>query len=301
MKASLIALVIVSIVRVGSTHANDGTMVPELAQRLSSLDGRIAMPYFLLAEEVAAEVPGERGVALARTLFVLAHEIDRESPRPAGLGPSVYLALASIAERDGEREWLYALAGRGGLRPSGSMRVRTDSIEPSGALIVAEAIGAARAGEGREVKEHLTKPDAQPALGRLRNSSKSVFGVLEDAQRNSSCPICRNRRTMKSLVPREGGGNDEVHTLCPECRGNPGPRLTVDQFAKTLDAETMLLGASHTQWSAQVWLDGGAPFADPDPDDLASLYGVDVGARIWRPQPDAADELSGRWIAPSSD
>lgn len=295
--ATSIILAVALAVSTAAAPVAPGISVPNLSTRLAALDGTTAMPYFLLAEEVAAEIPSEDGAALARTLFVLAHEIDRQSPRPTGLAPSVYLALASIADREGERDWLLSLAGRTSASTRG---ISNDSTDATNRLLLAEAIGAARAGEGREVKELLAKPELQAAADRLRRSSASTYELLEDVQRETSCPICKNRRTMKSSIPREGGGNEEVHTLCPECRGNPGPRLTDDQFASTLRAESALLGAAHAYWSAQTWIDGGAPLRDPDPDDLAAYYKVDPEARRWIAQPDSPDPLAGRWwVAPS--
>lgn len=262
---------------------------PSIVERLHALDGRSAMAYFLLAEEVAEEDASEPRRTLARTLFVLAHEVDRASGAPEGLSNSVYLALASIADREGEREWLLALAGRARMLRSGSP---ADADVAAEGLRLAEAIGFARAGEGREVKARLEKDAARPALERLARTSPAVRRMLDDAMREVSCPVCRNRGTVKSLVPRATGGNEEVHTLCPDCRGNPGPGLSRDRFAATLAVECALLDARHDQWSAQTWLDRGAPLRDPDPDDLASFYAVDPLARAWR----GTDLSAGRWV-----
>ena len=70
--------------------------VPNIDERLASLDGTDAMAYFRLAEEVASEIPGDRGVKLARTLYVLAFELSRDESGAPTLTRSVSLGLASL-------------------------------------------------------------------------------------------------------------------------------------------------------------------------------------------------------------
>lgn len=266
--------------------------VAGLSHRLAALDGRSALDYFLLAEEVMSERNDAAGRRLARSLLVVSHEIDRASPRSEPLAPSICLALASIAEQRGEREWLLALAGREpdqADHPSGSS---------GGAVLVADALLSARESEPREVKELLASAAAAEVMDQLKREHPAARLLLERALTETTCTICHNRRTQKSNEPRPAGGFEEVHTLCPECRGNPGPRYADSELAQSMHAASSLLDASQASWSAQCWLDRAAPLREPDPDELASFYAVEPGARLWRDDPASSDPAEGTFVKP---
>ncbi|MBL8746848.1 MAG: hypothetical protein JNK58_10890 [Phycisphaerae bacterium] len=264
----------------------DQPAVPNLRARLAALDGSDPLPYFLLAEEVASEMRDHKGLALARTLFVLAHEIDRASPHPEGLARSVYLALASIAENEDERDWLLALAGS---------PPPTIADQANTATLITDALSAARAGDGRSAAQLLDDPSAAAALDRLRRSDPIALDLLLSARDKPSCPICANRRLIKSKAPHPAEGREDPDLVCPECRGNPGPRLTADQYTATIAASSMLLGARHETWSAQAWLDRGAPLRDPTPSELAPYFEVDPQALRWQPELESSNPADGTW------
>lgn len=275
------------------------TVIPLLKERLSSLRPENSLSYFLLAEEVMAEIPGDRGIRLARSLLVLAHELDRDSPSPRGLAPGVYLALAEIADQPGEREWLLSLAENAGYPMALIRRVRPAPASQSDeGLRLAEAIGLMRAGEGREIRQRLQKESVTPLLEQLTTAHPELRRLLDDAVRQPVCPTCRNNRAVRSTAPRQGAGSEEQYSLCDRCRGNPGPSLSAEQFRLSISAEAELLNAEVRQWSAQVWLDGGLPLREPAAEELASFYGVDRDAVLWRPSAASNDPLDGRWVRP---
>lgn len=261
-----------------------------LARRLESLDARDAWACFLLAEEIAQDFDTPAAHALARTLFVLAHEADRAAARTSGLDKSVYLALESLANDETDRRVLRALSGSAPRDPA------APTIDES-RLALAEAIGLARAGDGRGVRERLRKPGVQALLTASDPAITEVLPILEAAKEPHTCAGCRNKRIVRTQpATRE---IEAVDTLCPVCRGNPGPSLTQAQLAATLRAEAVLLRAQPTGWAAQAWLDRGSTFDDPDSSDLAARLGVDPARSRWTPSPARPDDpFAGVWTLP---
>lgn len=274
--------------------------LPDLATRLAALDTSDAQACFLLAEEFAFEFQTEEGGTMARTLFVLAHEADRKPGQHRGLSAHVYIALASMARNETERRMLTALATSDG-GSAGPMDAGADAgpgVVSDGALELAEAIGLARAGDGRGVRDRLRKPAVQAALVGLGEDAPFIRRLLENADAAGVCPTCKNRRVIRNQVP--GDERESLDTLCPICRGNPGPKLNPDELARTLDAECRLLGSSSSRWSAQHWLDHGRAFQDPDPSELAARYGVDPRRTRWIANPARpGDPFAGAWSAPA--
>lgn len=270
--------------------------VPLLSEKLLDLAPDDPMSYFLLAEEIASEVTTDDGRRFARTLFVLAHEIDRASAQPLGLSSSVYLALASLSDRAPEQEWLLAL-GAGTAASAGTHALPTKTDEPlsESSLLLADIITHARAQEGREVKENLRKEGVPQRLASAGPAAALVKRILESAQNEPACPGCHGKRLIRSTAPKEGGGIEETFTLCTVCRGNPGLRLNAAQFAATLAFQSELVNARHDSWAAQVMLDRGSPQRDPDPAELATYYGVNRGEVYWVPRAGASDPLQGAW------
>lgn len=266
--------------------------LPEFASRLAALDTADAEACFLLAEEFAFEFGTDAGRAMARTLYVLAHEADRTPGQRRGVSPHVYIALAALARNETERRMLTALASSdvGAEAP-------IEKLADEGAFELAEAIGLARAGDGRGVRDRLRKPIVLAALAGLGDDAPFIRRLLESADAGGVCPTCKNRRVIRNQLP--GDEKESVDTLCPICRGNPGPKLSPEDLARTLDAESRLLGASPSRWSGQHWLDRGRPFQDPDPSEIAARYGVDPRRRRWIANPARPDDpFAGAWSAP---
>jgi hypothetical protein len=279
--------------------------VPDLAQRLQTLDPASAEGYFLLAEEVASEDSSEAGLALARRLFVIAHSISQEQATSGGadLADSACLALAQLARSEPERRWLLALISS----QPGPAAIAPELQPPQGPAIsdesprfkAATAIGLARAGDLRAAFDRWRLEAVQRAVADLDPPAPLVRQMLDADPAQSVCPSCRNRRVVKSDVPSADPGSASgppVDTLCPVCRGNPGPALNETAFAQSISAEAKLVGARIERWSAQLWLDGGLPFRDPDPSELASRFNVSPFARTWVPDPQRPqDPHAGAW------
>lgn len=276
-------------------------------KRLEALIPERPMEYFLLGEEVAAQIDGEATRRLARELFVLAYELDAKhagSRSAFRLGPSVCLALAAIAERDDESRWLRALAETMTDRPIGSLEAGAGaSAYPlEAAFNVATAMGLARAGEGRRAEQCLEKPGAAELLEKLEaapsfnRSTTEIRHFLRRAIRDwPVCPQCRNRRVVPAGVSRQG-----EMILCDTCRGNPGPKMTEAELASQLRVEAMLLQGTHRSWAAQVLADDGAPLRDLDIGELAGTYRVDVTKPLWRNGAWTEDGTSAPAPAPQS-
>jgi hypothetical protein len=264
-----------------------------LARELKRLDTGDALECFRLAEAIADEFESAEALELARSLFVLAHEADRASTRPIHLAPSVYLALIPLARDEGERRWLVALSDVSARSPSPSSAGL--ALSPA-SLAVAEAIGFIRAGDSRGVRERLRSPAAMRVLAQNDPEYDAVRAVIDAAEDAALCPTCRNRRFVRTQVPGEDG---DVETLCPVCRGNPGPSLSPVRLAQSLGAEARLLRAEPATWSGQFLLDGARPFQDPDASELAPRFGVDPRRKRWIPNPARPDDpFAGVWSAP---
>jgi hypothetical protein len=261
--------------------------------RLVKLDPADPMTYFLLGEDVAETARDAPARDLARRLFVLAYELDaRRTAAPApgatfALGPSVCMALASLATRDDERRWLRALAETLAEGPSGTSEApprAAESWPQETAFELATAMGLARSGEGRRAAILLEKPGVAELLAEVNarpmpdGRPASLKNFLERTIRDwPACPQCRNRRVVPAGANRSG-----EMVLCDTCRGNPGPRMLEDELANQLRLESVLLQGVQRSWAAQVLADAGAPLRDLDPTELAGTYGVDPARPLWR-------------------
>jgi len=278
--------------------------VPELRQRLEALSPSKPADYFLLGEEVAAEITDRAGLDLARRLYVLAFELERAAteagtpPPTPSLGPSVCRALAALARPEGEKRWLAALALRltpdAPTEPGAARPAHADAKEVSDqtALELATALGFVRSGEGRKATSLLARPGVREAL----ESYEAVLagrGDVNPIQRMEryisqwpTCPECRG----KHVITRNQGGTATT-TLCTTCGGLPGPRLTEAESLGYLRMESSLLRGIHRLWSAQLLADDAQPLRDPNPDDLAPTYRVDPELSIYK---------DGRWSKPAT-
>ena len=253
-------------------------------ERLESLRPGQAMEYFELGEEVAFDARTAEDRALARRLYLLAYEMDRE--RVGSLGRSVCLALAEIAESEPDRQTMLALArafsneAAPGFAPPAPARTADDEA----AFALATALGHYRAGEYDRASSILARPEVAALLARHEPLLGSASAIVREVNAKPSCRECRNARVVKAdLDPRS------EWRLCYTCGGDPGPGLDLRALVSQLRVESMLLSGSQRSWSAQIIADGGAPLREIDPEDLASMFGVDAARSVWR---------DGQWVVP---
>jgi hypothetical protein len=284
--------------------------IPDLSARLSALDPRRPVDYFLLAEEVAAEADLSRANReLAIRLYVLAAVLDMEqhnardsspSADPAqAVAASACLGIAALSPQEANKRWLVAVAQLIDQQraPRGAPprpRAKVVSAPENVALDLASALGLARAGEGRRAEQLLSRPGVTELLrayqNLLRSDASSASGEdrLREAIRDwPVCPECRNRRVIfRSDNP--GRTPARAHA-CGTCDASPGPVMSPEQLLADLRLEDALLRGIHRVWSAQVQADQGTPLVDPEPELLAQRMNIDPTLRIHR---------RGEWIAP---
>lgn len=252
------------------------------ARELEGLDPSRPGAYFELGEMMADRATHPLEVETARTLFVLAFELDRRARQRQGWAVSACLALADLESLSRDRDWLLALARAVG--PSGGAAVGATEARPATqtAFLAATALGLARSGDGDAARRLLSREDVRGLLRAYERLLSPLgyaggLGVLEAQLRHWPCRECGNQRIVRRVV-----GGQASSRLCGTCGGNPGPTLTPEQRAAHLRFESMLLRGIHRSWSAQVVADTGVPLRDPDPEELAPTYRVDPGRPYWR-------------------
>lgn len=256
------------------------------SEALAALDPAKPGAYFELGERIADRADHPLHTQTARTLFVLAFELDRTARQSQGWAASACLALADLESLSRDRQWLLAVARAmdrsGGTAPA--------AIEPQPPLqtsfLAATALGLARSGEGDQARRLLARDDVRGLLGsyeRLLSPLGYAGGLtaLEARLRDWPCRECGNQRFVK-----KASGGQTTARLCGTCGGNPGPTLTPEQRAAHLRFESLLLRGIHRSWSAQIIADTGVPLRDLDPEQLAPTFRVDPAKRYWR---------SGEW------
>ncbi len=298
-KPAWLIIMSIGLLASGSARAQQAgidSRVPHLERRLSGLDGTDAVAYLELAEEVADEATSAVEVRLARALYTLAFEVDRASGWESRVGGSACLGLAALETLDDERRWLRALATRVDPRyrkpETGALPGEGPPIPAEVRLEAAEAIGAARAGDGVRARRGVDKPGVPEALNRFSGAlglggASSVARYVEALARGWPCPQCHGER----VVDRRAPGGAVVVERCPTCQGDPGTALTPEQFAAHMRFEARLLDADVRSWAGQLAVDRGAPLRDPEPDELAAFMRVDPRAVLWR---------DGAWVVPDT-
>jgi len=255
----------------------DNAPIDDLRGRIDVLSPGDPLAYFELAEEVASEIHNVKGHALAKRLYVLAFEYDRQVPAPIGLGASVCLALVEITPREADKRWLYAMAASLGSTYHTPLAAGADLSQASLKTKVglAKALELYREGEYRLSLKQL----ADPAVGALLESASGLLEhgseeILAELATEPVCHECKNRR----IVLADLGPNRE-YRLCYTCDGDPGPDLTDEQLIEQLRVEKTLLSDKPQSWSAALRLTRAKPLRDVDPDELAPWAGVDVQQR----------------------
>lgn len=262
--------------------------------RLEMLDPSEPSAYFRLAEEVAESATGPRGLALARRLYVLAFERSR-AMGDAQRAASAAVALADLAPVDERRRSLVALArtldpryARPDWSPAPELVAGSDAAHTA-----AMVLGVHRAGYGRAALRLLREPGVRTILERFDPLMSPVGapGTLAELERQGMlwpCPECSNE-----LVVPVPGSRPPDKRACATCLGSPGPNPTLTQLVGSLRLELRLLDGIGRSWAAQVVSDFGAPLYDPDPDEVAPAFGVDVRLTVFRDgawrNPDAPD------------
>ncbi len=242
--------------------------IPALRERLTALDASDAMAYFELAEEVASETGSPQDRDLARHLYAVAYDLERQTRARPEVLAGACLGLASMEVSDEGSAWLYAVAGLVDPRATrgAGAGVTTLAVAPEAALAAANALGLARSGEGRRAGRMYEDPAVHQVFeryGRLLGGSGGLSGLnrFERALRDWPDLECGGSR----VITRRGENGVET-LLCPTCRGNPGPPMTEAEFLNQLRFESRLLRGIHQSWGAQIAADGGAALLDPDPD-----------------------------------
>jgi hypothetical protein len=269
--------------------APDRAPLEEFKVRLGALTPSDPAGYFLLAEEVADGADDPDRVALAQTLYALAFELYRaagDSPRAA----SCAIGLASTERLERSRRWLEAVAGALDRRyalPDWAVAA-TASISDETALKAATVLGLARAGEGREARKLYEQPGVADLMRRYERAmgSSGETGALSRLDKYMDAWPCRECGNAR-VVGRPGENGPELR-LCPTCKGNPGPRLTPDEYLAQLRFEAALLNGIQRSWAAQITVDQGAPLRDPDPAEVGATYGVDASRAVFR---------DGAWVS----
>jgi hypothetical protein len=260
-----------------------------VAPRLTALAPDRPDEYFRLAEEIADIADEAHEEAAARTLYALGYELARARPATAPLAASCCLGLAQLERLDQDRRWLLAVAAAVDprySRPDWAVPASASASEET-AFKAASALGLARSGEGPQSRKMLDEPGVKSLLREYERAigDTGTTGALFRLERHIAewpCPQCSNTR----VIARPAQPAPDIR-LCPTCRGDPGPRLSPQEFLAQLRFEAILLRGVQRSWAAQVAVDMGAPLRDPDPDQLAEVYGVDPARAYWR---------EGNWV-----
>ena len=274
-----------SVARAQEAASPDPAALPAwMESRLTELAPANPEAYLLLGEEILDEAIDRRQTELARTLFVLAVELDRAHQGGSWVAPSACVALASMTRVEGDRRWLLAIAARLDRRYAPqALAIGLDGqqAEPPG-LAAAEALGLARSGQGLRARELLADGGVRALLGEFGTllgftaASGAIWQVDQWAAR-WPCPECGNER-----VVFRPDTDPPSYRECYTCRGNPGPDLSTREIIDHLRLESRLLDGIHRSWAAQLAIDRGTPLRDPLPEEIAPALGVNPRLCVWR-------------------
>lgn len=287
---SIVAVALLGFGFVGQPTAPAPVANPAELARLAALRPDNPQAYFDLAEELADTAEDEPRAVLARTLYVLAFELDRQRGTATSLAAASALGIARIERLERDKRWLVAIAGAVDRRyalPDWNVGA-SPSISDETAYKAATVLGLARAGEGRESRRVLDQPGVSDVLKRYERAigntgQTGALSRLSKYMQQWPCSECGNNR----FVMKPGEKGPELR-LCPTCRGNPGPKLDEDEYISQLRFEAALLNGIQRSWAAQVVVDQGAPLRDPDLNELAPTYRVDPDKPYWD---------AGKWVA----
>lgn len=286
MKAIVFAL---TVMITTTLHAKPPAL-PDLAQRLDSLDPSAAAGYFELAEELAYEATDAREQRVARELFVLAAVLADDSEAGDRIARGACLALASLSDEPSEQRWLRAMAAtrEGGIADVIAPPEREDVEANARAALV---LASYRAERNRDAAKLLSDPATRAALDAKRGELPRYTNIIETIKAGDLPADCRGERVVRA------GDAAQPFVLCPTCRGNPGARLSGRELRAVLRVEAILLDAPADSWSAQLTVDAGAPLPEIDIRQLAVRFDLDPEATRWRAR-SQSDPLAGSWERP---
>ena len=263
-------------------------LLPQLRERLNSLDPSKPLEYLELGEELSAEAVTREDVELAQHTLALAYLLESGSrtPSPERLA-GICIALAEAERMPDRAHWLRSVAEI--IHPT----TTTQSLATAGSMSehaigfrAATALGYIRSGNASQAARLLRDPAVTSIIAKnqmllIGGGDASSLTWVQDQVRQWPCPECRNARIIRRP------GNDGLETrICPWCGGDPGPTLDREQLIAQLRLESHLLEGVGKSWTAQVARDFGAPLRDPNPDEmpdvLLSRYGATIAAPFYR-------------------
>lgn len=293
-----VALAAICLAAIGSP-AQQSTPTPSpslpltLDDRLASLNPADPEGYLLLGEELAAESQMPGNLELAQRLYVLAIMLASRDEAQRTTAAGAALALLDITRSEADRRALRSIASA--LDPRFGARDWSRSTEVSISDDVAYAasttLGAIRAGMGAMVRNELKRPEVRSLIDRYSTLITGMpnQNILPELERHADawpCPECRNER----IVTKRHTGQIE-RVLCYTCGGNPGPKLTREQFIGLLRFEAQVLNSAPRSWGAQMAADLGAPLREADIHELPLRFGIDPTLLWYR---------DGSWVAQPS-
>lgn len=261
------------------------------AAQLESLSPSDPAAYYELAEEIADAASAPEDKSLARRLYVLAFVLAESAGSDPWIRPSACIALASLEPDAARRKWLHAVAALIDDRyaevsePGDAL----DDFPRSTRLAFAEFLGLTRAGRGVLARQRLDRPDMEAffdAIGRAVIDGRVVPSLsrMQGEARDWPCRQCGNSRS----VP-DPSNPETKRMLCPNCGGNPGPRLSARELVDYVALEAVALRVGGRSWSAEYATLRTAALIDPDLDRIPEMFGVDPARSVYN---------SGEWVEP---
>ena len=287
----LVAAVSISVMGPDTSSVRDpATADARFESELQALDPSHPRLYFELGELISAEAVDRADVMLAKRLFVLAYELDRNNGKRDMLAAPACLALASLPSLSRERPWLLGIAAT--LDPRYSvvgLEVEEAKVSASDGYRVASGLGLLRAGEVASARGLLDTQESMTVLKkyeRLLSGSGSLgtLGKLKAELLRGVCTTCGGTHFVK------GAGNSDARK-CPVCDALPYWKVDDEDFSAQLVFESRLVAGIHTSWGAQVFADDEAPLRAADPATVAVSLGVDPTKTVYR---------SGVWTQPEA-
>ncbi|MBY0114016.1 MAG: hypothetical protein K2Y21_14460 [Phycisphaerales bacterium] len=259
-----------------------GPFTPGEIEAASRLSADAPERYLELGEDILDRPDAPERVEMARQLFVRAVEYGRRKSGSQRAAASAAIALASMSAQPSQRQWLRAIAAI--LHPDYPAATRTERADGAAAARAAEVLTRLRAGEGPRPRELLADPAVRAVLARSEPSLSAegtiAISDLDAAAKKQPCPACSGRFLVTPQGPR-------VTTLCPTCKGRSFLAFGDRDLAVQLRLQLKLLGEAEEQWGSQSET-AIAPARDPNPAEVAIVYGVDPKLTTWR---------DGRWRA----
>lgn len=273
--------------------AKDENSSEDINTKLENLDPTQPLDYFLLAEDVDYEAQTPEEDQLALRLYFLAMQLDLRNGGQTALARSACIAMAGLTNDPKLKLQLKALQEL--YNPSHPAFRPSDNTGPYNTLPrdadetidnALEGLSLYRLGEGRAAISRLDNDDIKKLLAPYEAATGHMDEILGWCRRNPTCRECNNHRIIEA---RSGLTGIVEPTICPTCKGHPGPELNDDRLNDMLIMEIALRTEKLDKWSVQLALEGGRPLQPLDPDSLAGKLNMDPLATIYR---------NGQWVQP---